>query len=178
MEAVEAPTKDQARKRSHGGVIVLGVVLLALVLGAGYYQQEILTYYRLQGWDTGAVRQAMERFVRESNEGNPAAADLLDPAWVKPDIQNGKLTGVIQSSGSTTGALGPYTTTTKTYAPEPTIKDFQVRVKHRSKVFQADVQYPNGQWAPFDVDRVNGALRIRQVPDKLSPTKPPRQPWD
>jgi hypothetical protein len=53
-----------------------------------------------------------------------------------------------------------------------------VRIKNRSGLYQADVQFPNGKWAPIDVDRVNGALRIRTVPDTLSPTKPPVQPWD
>jgi hypothetical protein len=166
-------TAEQAGKRSHGGVIAVGVVLLALVLVAGYYQQELLTYWRLRGWDTGAVRQTMERFVREAYDGQPSAGDLLDPAWAKPAIEGGKLVGVTQS-----GARGPTVTRVKAFIPDPTIKDLGVRIKNRSGVFQADVQYPNGQWAQFDVDRVQDALRIRSVPDALSPTRPPRQPWD
>jgi len=58
------------------------------------------------------------------------------------------------------------------------VKDCAVRIKNRSRVFQADVQFPNGQWGQFDVDRVKGALRIRTVPDALSSTQPQRQPWD
>lgn len=171
-------TTEKVGKPNRGGVIVVGVVLLGLVSAAAFYQQELLTYVRLQGWDTGAVKQSMERFVREAYDGQPSAGELLDPAWVKPSIEDGKLVGVIQSAGSTTGALGPYTTPVTTFAPEGTIKDCAVRIKHRSKVFQADVQYPNGQWAQFDVDRVQGELRIRLVPDALSPNRPQRQSWD
>jgi len=74
--------------------------------------------------------------------------------------------------------VGPVLVKVSKIIPEGTFKDFHVRIKNRSGVFQADVQYPNGQWAPFDVDRVQGALRIRSVPDVLSPTQPPVQPWD
>jgi hypothetical protein len=175
---VTTDTKERAGKRSHGGVIALGVVLLAILLAGAYYQQELSTYWRLRGWDTGAVRQTVERFIQEAHAGQLSAGDLLDPAWAKPEIEDGRFVGVTQSAGSTTGALGPYLTRVETFAPEPTIKDFGVRIKNRSGVFQADVQYPNGQWANFDVDRVEGALRIRSVPDALSPTRPPRQPWD
>jgi hypothetical protein len=169
MEVTEKP----AGKRSSAAAIVLGIVLLAVVGGAAFYQQELLNYYRLQGWNTGAVKQTMERFVREANEGKASAGELLDPAFAQPKVEGDKFVGVTQSS-----ARGPSTTPVKTFAPEATIKDCEVRIKNRSGVFQADVQYPNGQWAPFDVDRINGALRIRSVPDALSPTRPPVQPWD
>jgi hypothetical protein len=174
---MEVATK-QAGKRSRGAAIVVGVVLAALVLGAAYYQQELFNYWRLQGWDTGAVRQTVERFIQEAHAGQPSAAELLDPAWVKPDIEDGKLVSVTQSAGSSTGVLGPYKTQVETFIPEPTIKEINVRIKNRSGVYQVDVGYPNGQWAKFDVDRVQGALRIRSVPDALSPTKPQPQAWE
>jgi hypothetical protein len=119
------------------------------------------------------VKETMERFVREGYDGQPSAGDLLDPAWAHPVIEGGKLVGVSQS-----GARGPVTTPLKTLFPEGTVKDCVVRIKNRSGVFQADVQFPNGQWGQFDVDRVQGALRIRTVPDALSPTQPKPQPWD
>jgi hypothetical protein len=169
MEANPKPVK----KRGHGGVIVLAIVLLGLVFAGAYYQQELLTYWRLQGWDTAAVRRTMERFVSEAHAGNPSAGELLDPAWCQPSIEGGKFVGVRHTS-----ALGPTVTRVRTIIPEPSIQACNVRIKNKSGVFQADVQYPNGQWAPFDVDRVRGALRIRTVPDALSSSQPQRQPWD
>ena len=166
-------TTEQVSKPKRSGVIVVGVVLLALVLLGAYYQQELSHYWRLRGWDTGAVRQTMERFVREAHAGQPSAGELLDPEWAQPVVEGGKLVGVQHS-----GALGPTVTRLKPLLPDATLKDCAVRIKNRSGVFQADVQFPNGQWGQFDVDRVRGALRIRSVPDALSPTRPPVQPWD
>ena len=164
---------EEGGKRKSGGALVVGVVLVALVVAAAYYQQELLHYWRLKGWDTGAVRSALERFVREAHEGKASAGEMLDPAWAQPAIENGKFVGVRQSS-----ARGPSVTRVTAFIPAGTIKDVGVRIKNRSGVFQADVQYPNGQWAQFDVDRVRGELRIRSVPDALSPNRPPKQPWD
>jgi hypothetical protein len=174
MEATNEPvTQEPAAKGSRVGVVVLAVVLLAVVAAAAFYQQELSTYWRLRAWDTGAVRQTMERFIKEAHAGQASAGELLDPAWAQPAVEDGKFVGVIQS-----GARGPVTTRVDAFIPEPTIKEFAARVKHKSAVFQADVQYPNGQWASFDVDRVGGALRIRSVPDALNSTRPPVQPWD
>lgn len=160
-------------KRSRGGLVVVTIVLIAVVLGGAFYQQEIMNYWRLQGWDPGAVRQFMERFVREGHDGQASAGELLDPAWVKPSLAGGKLVGIIHS-----GAHGPVTVPLKVIVPDGTIKDCRARIKNRSGVFQADVQFPNGQWGQYDVDRVKGALRIRTVPDALSSTQPQPQPWD
>jgi hypothetical protein len=173
MEATTEVSTEKVRKRGYGGVIVLAVVLLGLVLLAANYQQELLNYWKLQGWNTGAVKQTVERFVREAYEGRPSAGDLLDTAWAEPVVEGGKLVGVRHS-----GARGPEVSRLKPVLPEGTVKDCAVRIKNRSGVFQADVQFPNGQWGSFDVDRIQGALRIRSVPNALSSTKPPVQPWD
>jgi len=160
-------------KRSYGAAVALGGVLLAAVVGAAYYQEELLTYWRLHGWDTGAVKQTMQRFVQEAYDGQPSAGELLDPAWAHPVVKDGKLVSVSQS-----GARGPTETSVRAFSPDRSIKDCAVRIKNKSGVFQADVQFPNGQWGQFDVDRVHGALRIRSVPDALSSTQPQPQPWD
>jgi hypothetical protein len=165
------------RKGVSGGIIVIAVVLFALVMAAAFYQQELLTYMQLQGWNTGAVKQTVERFVKEAHAGQPSAGDLFDPAWGKPEIKDGKFVGIIQNT-SPSGALGPTLARADNFAPDSTIKEMQVRIKNKSKVFQVDVQYPNGKWASFDVDRIKGVLRIRSVPETLSPTKPQVQPWD
>jgi len=173
-EQVELVEQTGKRSRGYGGAAVLVVVLAGLVVAAAYYKEELSNYWKLHGWETGAVKQTMERFVREAHDGNPSAGELLDPAWAKPSLEGGKFVGVIQS-----GAHGPETARVQTFIPDGNIKECAVRIKNRSGVFQADVQYPNGQWAPFDVDRVQGALRIRSVPRQgLSATQPPVQPWD
>jgi hypothetical protein len=169
----KAATGEQAGKGGRGSLVVVAIVLLALVVAAAFYQEQLLNYWRLRGWDTGAVKGTMEQFVREAYDGQPSAGKLLDPAWIQPVIEDGKLVGVSQS-----GARGPTTTRLKDLLPAATVKECAVRIKNRSGVFQADVQFPNGQWGQFDVDRVKGALRIRSVPDSLSPSRPQPQPWD
>jgi hypothetical protein len=173
-EQVEQMLQTGKRRGSYGAAVVLAVVLIALVVAAAYYQEELFNYWRLHGWDTGAVKETMERFVREAHDGQPSAGDLLDPKWAKPKIEGGKFVGVIQS-----GAHGPETARVQAFIPDRNVKECAVRIKNRSGLFQADVQYPNGQWAQFDVDRIQGALRIHSVPrEGLSPTRPPVQPWD
>jgi len=173
VEQVEQVEQTGKRRYSYGTAIALAVVLLVPVMAAAFYWQELSIYWRLRGWDTAAVRQTMERFVREAHDGQPSAGDLLDPAWAHPTLESGKFVGVSQSS-----ARGPQTTRVTAFIPDRTIKDCAARIKYRSGVFQADVQYPNGQWAEFDVDRVQGALRIRKVSPSLTATRPPVQPWD
>jgi len=172
-EQAEQVGMTARRSRSHVGIIALAVVLFALVVAAAYHGEELSNYWRLQGWDTGAVKGTMERFVREAHDGQPSAGELLDPRWAQPVIEGGKFVGVRHS-----GARGPTVTRVNTVLPAATVKDCAVRIKNRSGVFQADVQFPDGRWAIFDVDRVNGALRIRSVSDELSSTKPQPQPWD
>jgi len=167
-----ADTKQNGMAK-RGGAIVVAVVLIGVVVAAAYYQQELANYWKLQGWNTGAVKQVMERFVREAHDGQASAGDLFDPAWGEPVVEGGKFVGIRHS-----GALGPHVTRVGSFIADGQIKDFSARIKNRSGVYQADVQYPNGQWAQFDVDRVRGELRIRTVPDALSPNRPQRQPWD
>lgn len=168
--------REEGGKQGVGSRVAAGVILIAavgVVVAAAYYQQELSNYWRLQGWDPGAVKQTMDRFVREGHDGQPSAGDLLDPKWGEPVVESGKFVGVRHS-----GALGPHVTRVTTMLPGAEMKDFSVRIKNKSGVFQADVQFSNGLWGQFDVDRVNGALRIRTVPDALSSTRPQPQPWD
>jgi len=76
------------------------------------------------------------------------------------------------------GVLGPAVTRFNALFPVGEVKDCRVRIKNKSGVFQADVQFPNGKWGQFDVARIGGALRIRSVPGALSSTQPQPQPWD
>jgi len=165
--------QEQGEKRKRGGIVAAAIILFALVIGAAYYQAELLNYWRLQGWAPGEVREFMARFVKEAYEGQPSAGEMFDPKWAEPVIEGGKLVGVRHS-----GARGPEVSQLKPLLPDPTVKDCKVRIKNKSGVFQADVQFPNGEWGQFDVDRIEGTLRIRTVPEALSSTQPVVQPWD
>jgi hypothetical protein len=92
-------------------------------------------------------------------------------------IEGGKLVGIRHSSDR---VRGPVVTRINSILPDGTVKECAVRIKNQKNggVFQADVRFPNGQWAPFILDRVKGALRIRSVPEELSSTKPQPQSWE
>jgi hypothetical protein len=154
-------------------VVVVVVVLLGLVCLAAYYQQETYNYWRLQGWNPGAAKDAMERFAQEAHDGQTSAGDFLDPAWCQPVIEGGKFVGVRHP-----GPVGPTVTRVEKFLPDAKVTDCHVRIKNKSGVYQVDLQFPNGKWASLDVDRVHGALRIRSVPDALSSTQPHVEPWD
>ena len=115
----------------------------------------------------------MERFVREAYEGQPSAGEELDSAWCQPVIEKGKFVGVRHP-----GPVGPTVTRVTRFLPDAKVTDCEVRIKNKSGVYQADVRFPNGKWASFDVSRVHDALRIRSVPDVLGSSRPPVQPWD
>jgi len=167
--------RERAGTRVRGDLIAVVVVLFALVLAAGYYQEELFSFWRLRGWDTGAVKQTTERFVREAYAGQPSAGDLLDPAWCQPVVEGGKLVGVRHQ---VPGALGPTVTRFNALFPVGEVKDCRVRIKNKAGVFEADVQFPDGRWGQFNVARIGGGLRIRSVPGALSSTQPQPQPWD
>ena len=168
-----AVKREQAGKQVRGDLIAIIVVALVLICLAAMYQQNLYNFWRLQGWNQGAVKQTMEQFVKAAYDGDVSGGELLDPGWGKPVMENGKFVGFSQP-----GARGPVTTKFRSLFPDGTVKDCKVRIKDRSGYYQADVQFSNGQWAPFDVNRVNGALRVRTVPEALSPKQPPVQPWD
>jgi len=46
-------------RRSSIGAVVLGALLLALVVLAAWKQEELSNYWRLQGWNTGAVKETV-----------------------------------------------------------------------------------------------------------------------
>src|SRR5262245_34772844 len=124
---VEQVEQTGKRRGGHGGIIALALVLVALVVGAAYYQEELSNYWRLRGWDSGAVRQTMERFVREAYDGQPSAGELLNPSWAQPKLEGGKFIGVTQSS-----ARGPSVTRVQAFVPDRSIKACSVRIKNRS----------------------------------------------
>lgn len=169
--------KGKGGKSGYVGLAAVAIVLLLAVVAAAYNQRELANYWGLQGWNPGAVKAVVTTFVREAYSGDPAAAALLvgkaQPGWADPIMEGGKLVGSQHS-----GAHGPVTVHLKNVIPSPEVKQCRLRIKNRSAAWQADVEFPNGKWGAFDVERVNGALRIRSVPDALSPSQPPVQPWD
>jgi hypothetical protein len=155
------------------GLIVVGLVVLAAILGAAYYQQDIATFIRLEGWNSGGAEQAVREFIKKGHAGDPGAGRLLDTAFVKPVEQKGKLTAVQHP-----GAGGPVTVPLSRVVPAGEAKAVASRIKYKKGAYEVAVQYPNGQWAAFDVGRVEGVWKINAVPDSLSPTQPKPQPWD
>lgn len=172
-----AAKSERAGKGGYVALAVFAVVLIGAVTAAAYNQQEISNYWRLQGWNPAPVKQTVETFVKGAYSGDPAAADLVvgkaNPGLCDPVIEGGRFVAIKHPGGQ-----GPVTVRLRPLLPSGDVKSCHVRIKNRSGVWQADVEFPNGKWGAFDVERANGALRIRSVPDTLSDTEPPVQPWD
>jgi hypothetical protein len=153
------------------GLAVFALVALAGIAGGAYYQADIGTYWRLQGWNSGAAEAFTKDWIRQAHAG--AGAEALASGLLKPVQAGGKLTGIQKA-----GATGPVTVPIRRIVPAAEAKSVASRIKFKAGAYEIAVQYPNGKWAAFGVTRSNGKFQIASVPDDLTGEKPQPQPWD
>ena len=146
--------------------ILAGAALGAILTGA-YYQAEITTYLRLQAWDPQPPQDLVRRFVALTYARDPAAGELLDPQWVQPVVEKGKLTGLKHMAG-----MGPETVPVRRIVPASTLKTLTARVRYKAGVYEVAAQFPNGRWALFGADRVREGWRISSIPSSLLKERP------
>jgi hypothetical protein len=147
-------------------VAFIAVVVLAAILTGAYYREELTTYTRLHGWDSASAEKLVRDFVRKAHEGDPAAASALDGDRAKAVMDGGKIASIAHM-----GERGPSSVKIKDLVPTGEIKSTSSRIRYVSKIFGVAVQYGDGQWAEFGVDRTGGGLKIVDVSDMLGSEK-------
>jgi len=156
---------------SRVGLGVFAVVVLGAISAGAYYQADIETYFKLQGWNSGAAETFTREWVGKAHKGE--GKEDIGGAILKPVEKGGRLTGV-----QTQGATGPVTVPIRKIVPAAEVKSTASRIKYKAQVYEVAVEYPNGKWAAFGVDRRNGRFQVVAVPDDLTGEKPQPQPWD
>jgi hypothetical protein len=142
--------------------IVAAAVLGALLAGV-YYHEELATYFRLHGWDTASAEKRVREFIREVHAGDPAAATMLDGDRAKPVITDHRLTAVDYF-----GARGPAQAKVAQLVSPAEVKRTIPRIRWVSKILSVAVEYTDGQWVEFGLDRTPNGLRIVDVSASLT----------
>src|SRR5689334_20163499 len=86
------------KKKTRDYVIVAVLVLVVggAIAGFGFYQDEVSSFWRLQGWNLGAVSHETEKFLEAANKKDGAAVEaMLAPNLPRmtPIKRNNKLWG-------------------------------------------------------------------------------------
>jgi hypothetical protein len=91
-EAASGTAKKRARGRAELAIVL--AVLVVLLVGAAYFQEEIGYFFQLRAWDPGAPGRTVTRFLQAGREGNRSEADrCVDVNLFHPLEQRGKWVG-------------------------------------------------------------------------------------
>jgi hypothetical protein len=91
-DAASGPAKKRTRGR--GELIAVVAVLLLLIVGAAYFQEEISYFFQLQAWDPGAPGRTVTRFLQAGREGKRSDAErCIDAGLFHPLEEHGKFIG-------------------------------------------------------------------------------------
>jgi len=147
-------------------LVVAAVVVLAVVLGGAYYQEDLSTYFHLHAWDSASAEKVVRDFVGKVNAGDASAANDLDGERAKAVMSGSKMKAVNHH-----GAMGRADTPLDQIVPKADIKSTSTRIRARSQLFGIDVEYTDGHWAQFAVDRTSAGYKIVDVSLGLSNQK-------
>lgn len=95
-----------------GTVLVVGVGAVAVF---GFYQEEVKTFFRLEGWNLSPVSEATRQFVHAAASGDGEKVSAMvspDSQTVQVARENGKITGLMVPAYG-----GPRRVTLKQVAP-------------------------------------------------------------
>jgi hypothetical protein len=147
-------------------VAVVAILVLGGIMVGAYYREEVSLYMHLQPWDQRSAEKLVRDFVRNAHAGDAAAANALDGKRAKPVTSGGKLTGI-----SYMGERGPGRVAIKDFVPTPDVKQMETRIRPIAKLYGIAVEYSNGRWAEFAVDRTPAGFRIVNVSGILGDRK-------
>lgn len=155
--------------------VTIVLVIVALIVGGGiafaFYREEITSFVSLRAWDREAPKRVMLQFIQNCHSENGQAAwECLDRTHYLEPIYTGKrLTAVKWSTPN-----GVVTTPVTKWAPVGEVKSIDIEPRERAGVpyFLATVEYGNGQWALWRLERVQGELKIVHTPDYIGNERP------
>ena len=163
MKGESVSTNQPARKSGGAGQYVLMAIIIIIAIGGiagfGFYGEEIGSFFRLQGWNLGAVTQKTREFVDAAAVGDgDKVASYLQPnnTMLKTVEQNGKLVAIMVPDYG-----GPAKRTLKQIAPtnQPQIGPPQLMPLDGGAV-QVLVTYPKSHAVQIRWDRKEGGWKV------------------
>jgi hypothetical protein len=154
--------------RRYLGLALAGTGILAVILAGAYYQQDIATFIRLQGWKSGEAETVVRSFIRAVHRHDASAQNLLDTGSVQPILQKDKLVAV-----RVPGAGRPVEVPLSRIVPTDSLQALHSSINYRAGTFHVEAQYSDGRWALFGLDRANNELKIVSISAALSNSRPP-----
>lgn len=95
--------------------VLVVLVAVAVMAAAGFYQDEVKSYFQLQGWNLSPVKDATRQFIRAAAEGDgDRVAGMI--------AEDAQILGVERAGGKVTGLTipdygGPRSVRLKSLAP-------------------------------------------------------------
>ncbi len=155
-----APGSPKRRARGRGELILVLALLVLLIVGAAYFQEEIGYFFQLQAWDRGAPGRTGTRFLQAGREGKRSEADrCIDLNGFHPLERQGKFVGY--QVPTTVGNLE--------YRFDELAGTGEIRPTHSELVYKgsgaAMVTVPDAQGQPIEYRLVmqEGAWKITEI---------------
>jgi hypothetical protein len=89
-----APAPPKRARGGRSGLVAFLVVMVALIVGAAYYQEELTFFFSLRAWDRQAPAHTVATFLKAGAAGDKEGADrCLDVSQFEPLQEGGKFVG-------------------------------------------------------------------------------------
>jgi hypothetical protein len=165
-------TSGGAVKR-YGSMLGLVVIVLGVICGAAFYQEDIQRYIRLRLWDKEAPGRAVTAFLKAAKEGNAEEAGrYLGSSEYHPLKEGSKAIGYFVTSPA-----GIMDFRFSDMVPEGDIKTEPVNfVLIGEGSAEVKVPHGNGEFARYRLKMFNGEWKINDILDGGKQRKPNSQP--
>jgi hypothetical protein len=135
-------------------------VLVLLMIGAAYFQEEIRYFFQLQAWNPGKPAQTVVSFLTAGREGNESETDRsVDVNLFHPLVEQGKFAGY--QIGTTVGSLE--------YRFRELAGPGEIRPTHSELVFKGNgaamvtVPDASGQPVVYRLEMQGGSWKITEI---------------
>jgi hypothetical protein len=158
---MSTPTPEQPKKKkSRAKDYIILVVILAVLVSAALFQEQLMAFFTLKQWDKGAPARQVTAFLTALQKEDRAAADaLLDTSIYKPLETNGKWNGyyIVSQAGRMDFSLADT-------APKGTIPSLEVEFNAMGEG-SATVSAPDGhgKMVNYILKIVNGTWKIAEM---------------
>jgi hypothetical protein len=158
------------------GLVLLVVVASGLVLGGAFYQEQIVSFFTQEAWNSQAPKDLVAQFIKLARQptGGAGATALLDSAEYDTTLKGEALATINQGKG-----MARLQTPVASVIPSPDLKQASTDFLAKDGgSFRVIVQYANGKWGEYRVRKLQSGRKITGVPGILFTSAPTRNPAD
>jgi len=150
---------------------VVILVAAALLVAGAMWQEEVMGLITLQAWDRETPKRTVADFIRLAHsEANASLAPLLSETQFDVEKEkDGRVKAIKWISQDGLQSKAPRDT-----VPGGEPKEFHVVMRKRGDqhFYSVVVQFGNGKWGVFRVDRAKGKAQIGGLPPVLDDSRP------